>query len=322
MEYKKLEALAGKFVGLNFTSETIIECKSETDRLLLLGLPTSFACNLKCKFCFTDTHNNEGQALSFDQRIKIVDESIKLGVKTVVMGAPGEPFCDNDFFNIVEAVRSRNLDLVIFTNLIKVTFETAQFLKSNRVGVFGSCHSLDKSKYEHMVGVRNTFEKMMQGAQNLLDAGYSSFDFAICMVVNELNKAEMSETIEFWKGKGIKVYLEYCNITGMAENSIQELFLPYKEFLSLKNNLPEVERGFNPLSPLVTSSGKCFTGEYAIIVGADGTITRCYDPGPKGVLGNISNMTLKEAIQLKNDNPCFCPGYDFCPGRNLFQKKK
>lgn|GEM_PF-5982577 len=319
--YQIIESQVNNFVGLSFTEEEKALAKEINERILIVGVPSSVDCNLKCKFCFTDTHNNPNELLPLSKRLKVIDAAKDLGAKTIITGASGEPFCDKDFISMMNYGLSKGFDYIVFTNLTAVTEEIAKMLYSNNVGVFGSFHSLNKDVYEEITQKTGAFDRMMDGCNNLLNAGYSTDNFAICCVVSKKNYDEFYSIVEYWGQKGIRVYPEYCNITGFGESHIDELYVPFKDYIKLREGISTKFPGYGALAPLVTLEGHCFTGEYAIIVGIDGTITRCYDPGSKGIIGNINNTSLRDAVLMKKKDPCFCRGYDYCPGRNMFLSK-
>lgn len=309
-------------IPATFVSEADDEAfRKETKKLLVLGLPCGAACNLRCKFCFTYEQRRAGIELSIEERLALIDEAAALGVGAIITGGSGEPFCESRFFELLERARSIGMQYNVFSNLTLINSLSAQKLFKLGIGIFGSCHSLNEKCFEDLTQVKGSFQKMLRGADYLLDAGYTGNNLAICCVVNKKNFQQLAEIISFWAERGIKVYLEYGNITGLGKAYQDELYLPFADYSALCKQLEGSFPGFKGRPPLVTDERKCFTGEYAVVVGIDGSITRCYDPGPTGVLGNIRQISLREAVQCKRSNSCFCPSFDACPGRNLFLKQ-
>lgn len=317
--YSILESEAQQFTGLSFTAEEIERCRTDPDFALVLGMPSNVNCNLWCKFCFTDTHNNKRPQLTLERRMKLLDEAEEVGIRTIITGGSGEPFSDRDFETILESATSRGFRYIIFTNLTLITPQRAAWLRSlPNVGIFGSAHSLDQEIYEGITQMPGSFARMMRGAHNLLEAGFTTRDFAITTVVCKSNFHEIDDIVTYWGERQIMVYPEYCNITGYAEGFRDELYAPYEDFVALRRELGERHPGYRAEAPLVTDSRKCFTGEYAVIVSINGDVKTCFDGGEKGYIGNINEMTLREAVRRKYANPCFCKGYDHCLNRNLF----
>ena len=316
--YEVLDKNSKNFAGSVFSSE---DRKNSKTPALALGVPVSTACNLKCKFCYTDTHNNKSYELTLKERLDLIRQAKELGIKTVMTAASGEALRDPDFFQILDYTKELGLGYILFTNLTRITKAVAEKFYSYNVGILGSCHSIRESVYEDLTQIKGSFRNMMTGAENLLEAGYSTQNFIISWVVNKKNYDEFENIIDFWLKKGIKVFPEYANITGAGNKYRDELYLPYKEYLKLRNEMDKKFEGYNLIPPL-TYDNQCFSGMYGIIVGIDGVITRCWDAGDKGYIGNIREMSLREAIDIKYENPCYCPGYDHCLGRNLFLQEK
>jgi MoaA/NifB/PqqE/SkfB family radical SAM enzyme len=319
--FEVLDKNSKNFVGTIFNQDDLRRINNDTSFALALGMPVSTACNLKCKFCYTDTHNNRNSELSLEERLNLLDQAKEIGIKTIMTAMSGEAFCDPNFFKILKYSKNLGFDYFLFTNLTMITKDIAEKLHSYNVGILGSCHSIRENVYEDLTQIKGTYKKMMQGAENLLEAGYSTQNFVISWVVSKKNYDEYEDMINFWLEKGIKVFPEYGNITGCANNFIDELYLSYDEYLKLRETINSKFEGYNSIPPL-TYDNQCFSGMYGIIVGIDGIIYRCWDPGKTGIIGNIREMTLKEAVDIKYRNPCFCPGYDECVGRNSFLKNR
>ncbi len=315
--YEILDKNARNFIGTIFSPE---DFKNRRSPALALGMPVSTACNLKCKFCYTDTHNNKNSELTLEQRLNLLCQAKEIGIKTVMTAASGEALCDPDFFPILEHSKKLGFNYFLFSNLTKITKDIAEKLYTYNVGILGSCHSIRENVYEDLTQIKGSFKQMMLGAENLIEAGYSAQNFMISWVVNKKNYDEFEEMLHFWLQKGIKVFPEYGNITGAGNRYKDELYIPYDEYLKLRNEMNNKFQGYNVIPPL-TYENKCFSGMYGIIVGIDGLITRCWDAGDEGYIGDIREMSLKEAVEIKYKNPCFCPGYDNCIGRNLFLNK-
>src|SRR5690349_24470191 len=99
--YSILESEAQQFTGLSFTAEEIERCRTDPDHALVLGMPSNVNCNLWCKFCFTDTHNNRRPQLSLERRMKLLDEAEEVGIRTIITRGACAPFIDRCFQTIL-----------------------------------------------------------------------------------------------------------------------------------------------------------------------------------------------------------------------------
>ncbi len=80
------------------------------------------SCNLNCDFCFWDIRMPD---VSLDFKKKIVDEIVKSGIKKVTISG-GEPLCTNNFMEILDYMKQKNLEVILHTNGLKIDNFLAQ----------------------------------------------------------------------------------------------------------------------------------------------------------------------------------------------------
>ena len=74
-------------------------------------------CNFKCEGCFK--HMNIEQVkerLTFDQIKEIVDFVKERGGESIAFAGQGEPLMDEDFWKIIDYIKNKELESVVFTN--------------------------------------------------------------------------------------------------------------------------------------------------------------------------------------------------------------
>lgn len=75
----------------------------------------TYKCNLRCKHCFTSSGIQKEDELTTDEKIKLVEQLLKLGVERVSI-AGGEPFASEDLYKFIEKCNEKDIDVSISTN--------------------------------------------------------------------------------------------------------------------------------------------------------------------------------------------------------------
>jgi SynChlorMet cassette radical SAM/SPASM protein ScmE len=95
-----------------------------------MDLAITNKCNLRCKYCYYFTSPADvGNDLPLVEWLKFFEELNRCGVMDVILGG-GEPFCRDDFREIIEGVVRNRMRYGILTNGTLLTNEMAEFIAS------------------------------------------------------------------------------------------------------------------------------------------------------------------------------------------------
>lgn len=145
------------------------------DRPIGAKLELTYACNLRCGFCYTDSPRHTLQRtpeLSDEQWREVVRQSLELGiVEAVVTG--GEPFLRKELtLGVIEALAEAGVGVTLNTNGWFVDDEVAERLGALR-GVTAHV-SLDGARaglHDGSRGVPGSWRRAIEGIDRLLGAG-------------------------------------------------------------------------------------------------------------------------------------------------------
>ena len=153
-------------------------------------------CNLRCRHCWIapkyQSENNSYPALDLDLFKSIIEQANPLGLTGIKLTG-GEPLLHPEINEILEHIRTENLDLTVETNGVLCTPELAlQMANCKNPFVSVSLDGTEAKTHEWVRGVEGCFETALQGIRNLVDAGLRP---QIIMSIMRQNKDQMEEMV-------------------------------------------------------------------------------------------------------------------------------
>ncbi len=175
---------------------------------LVVQIEATYRCPCKCRHCYnflrSPAEARSLPTLSFWQMDRISAHLIKHKVfHAVVTG--GEPLANkNVVFDGIEKPRSAGITVGVNSNLIPLRNDDARLLK--QLGVSSVLTSLlgpDENSHQAITLAPGSFKRTIRGIRLLQEAEVPVF---VNMVVSQANKHLLSQTAEFAKSLGIKVF--------------------------------------------------------------------------------------------------------------------
>lgn len=160
-------------------------------------------CNLACRHCWIapkyQTEDHVYPSLPLDLFRSIVEQAKPLGLSAVKLTG-GEPLLHPNIREMLEVVRSEDLRLNVETNGTLCTPELAEKMaacKNPFVSV--SIDGGDAETHEWVRGVPGCFEAALEGARNLVNAGFKP---QIIMAVMRRNRDQMEAVVRLAESLG------------------------------------------------------------------------------------------------------------------------
>jgi MoaA/NifB/PqqE/SkfB family radical SAM enzyme len=153
-------------------ARALVECP---ERPIGAKLELTYACNLRCGFCYTDSPRRTLQRtpeLGDDEWRRVVREALDLGiVEAVVTG--GEPFLRRELaLEVIEALATAGVGVALNTNGWFVDEEIAARLGALRgVTAHVSVDGAQASLHDSSRGVPGSWRRAIEGIDHLLGAG-------------------------------------------------------------------------------------------------------------------------------------------------------
>jgi len=270
----------------------------DAGQILCLRMETNDSCNLKCKYCYSYLRRKKQREMPLKVACDVVDQAVKLGLRSVVDLGGGEPLLYKHFWPFIKHISNHNVTTVIFTNSMLIDAKIAKRLFDFGVSVMAKLDG--KEEIQNQLTGPGTYKKIRAGLDHLLDAGFAKPDgrytrLGIAPCATKLNLSEIPEIWRFARKNNIYPNIECATKIG---NATSDITLNYDEVCWLRETLKEIdEKEFNikwatPYSAIPAHSCGIFLSGVAIK--RDGGIALC--PEMPSVT-NLSDKTLAEIIK-------------------------
>ena len=259
-------------------------------RLLMAEIDVTDVCNSKCFFCFQGNDHTEKPKLEYEQIVTLMDELKELGCLHLSLSG-GEPFCRNDFLDLLRAAKSKGFLVSFATNLqIPNNDQIAELIQIGVDRVLVSFHSHLPSNYSTIFGVdEHLFFRAKNNLQMLLN---SKTSVGLAVTVSEKNANELAEIKKMFMDMGGKekditfnMLLESAhndNKIGLhrAGNTLKDYFTQNAELKVNTLNKPR----------LGDFSFVCSAGRSSCVIKSNGDILPC--GFMNSIAGNIFETSL------------------------------
>ncbi|WP_144691579.1 radical SAM/SPASM domain-containing protein [Campylobacter jejuni] len=241
-------------------------------------------CNLSCPMCPLSVESNNEKKhfqISYDLFCKIIDEGVKMGVKSVRLNHINEPLLRKDLEDfIIYAKRRGILDIYISTNGLLLTKERAiSLIKAGLDRIQISLDANSQELYEQMRPGGN-YKKVVDNILNLIELKKEMQSLTPLVRVNfvrtEINEHELDNFISLWKDK--------VDMIG-----VQEMVKPPKSSKEIKSKTTEKKVDF-----------QCSYPYKLLVFTAEGNVLPCCNfYGDEMPIGNIHDFLKSEEAKTK-----------------------
>lgn len=209
-------------------------------------------CNFNCpNYCCTEGISKGD--LNKEQIKQVLDQAKKLGTKVTYWPGLGESFLHKDFWEILEYVKSKEMESVVFTNgsvfwndelalehLGKTSKELLDKIKKLGTHLYVKYWNSGQEKASQMVGVNEReypySKNQIPLVLNVLMKNLPKEKLGVEVMVSKENYKDVVKNIlPKINELGIYCYLEPVIFSGKAEGKQKELSLTSKQYNSLKN---------------------------------------------------------------------------------------
>lgn len=299
----------------------------------------SNVCPWNCDFCFTESafaakKRRLADELSFEERVRLLDDLAALGARSVNIVGAGEPTIDPYFFELIEAAAGLGMTPLVYTegSLKLSDRDFCRRLHDSGATVVLKVNSLWQEEYQNSILVSgntdhhtpkfNYFRKRQEALDNLFALGFNAvaptrlaFDTIVCRE----NEAEIERLHRHARDHNIFVLLVNYLPSGRSAsghtNSLSrgEQFDVFRRLAAI--DLADYgirQRGIFPYA----GSQPCTIRGAGLFVKINGDVLAC--PGETEPVGNIRQTGLPEIWdRLAEVRAAFDGG---CPPRERFWK--
>lgn len=295
--------------GLSFKEEIGGKVLPFKKQIIYLGLNGVLQpCNWACKYCLEgsskERKENNGNALSLDEQLALIDEAKKLDIRGLLITG-GEPLAPNRKEETVELVKQaykNGLVPLIYTNGSYLTLELAQKLAKHGASIALKVDSLIPEKYDKIAGRKGAYKSTMRAIKILRETpigepiAKNKHEILSRMLFSTVGKAlnvdEYVGIARFATENNARWMMEALNYRGNALKNQNLVVVPERHAESMKYALllnPEQNHPIN-------EQGYCRLFYMITVNTSNGNFGIC--PQDYAYLGNIRQNSLKEAAKL------------------------
>jgi radical SAM protein with 4Fe4S-binding SPASM domain len=268
------------------------------NRLLTMEIECSLRCNFNCPYCYVPKADVFRDELTIDEIQDVIAQAQSMGArKIIILG--GEPTIYPGLVSIVGFIRSRGLQVELFTNGTGVDDELAAYLFANQVRVVLKMNTFDPELQDRLSGKKGAHTVIHSALEALRKAGYPGKEafLAVSTVICAPNIEELPRLWRWLRDRNIVPYFEMITPQANAVEN-QWLFVEPQRVHQLFNELSEIDRRdyngqWDPQPPLV--GNRCLRHLFSCLVTSRGLVMPCV--GINVPMGNIREQRLADIVK-------------------------
>ena len=266
------------------------------------GIDLNFnnACNLRCKYCFTNSPKGDHvkEYLDLGAIRKLADEADELGYFEFDLQGGELLLQPKKLFSVLEAIRPERFYLYLTTNGFyldkKMASKLAEY-KVSRVSV--SFDSMDEKIHDEIRGRKNSWKRAIEGLKHVKEAGMDPY-LNITVGHYNANTDHFKKLLDYSKDNNYKTLLNVAVPSGMWQK-MTDIICDEKDREYLRKIRKEYKN-------LVRNIWNPFDRNHEKILGCT-TVNRLYVTPIGDVLvcpyvhikiGNIFEQTLEEIVKF------------------------
>jgi MoaA/NifB/PqqE/SkfB family radical SAM enzyme len=277
------------------------------NQLRFVELFVTLACNARCDFCSNGLYTRNDKQLSLEKYLSIIDECASLDVPVICM-LGGEPLLNKHIDQMVKRISSHGIISMITTNGSLLTEDRIKELAQNGLtAITCSLQSLDEEKHDASVKLKVSYKRIFQAREYCRKYGVH---FGLITVVSHKDFVDgtFDRLINFALDEKIPLCLNPLLPVGSAHDKKEDL-LHYEDVQKLnklsKENVWISTHLTNNFFGFGCPAGNSYVGVYA-----SGEMFPCFFIPVS--LGNVQEMTLKEAWEKACRSPLFAKRHKMC----------
>tara|TARA_X000000950_G_scaffold275881_1_gene362907 strand:- start:1160 stop:2224 length:1065 start_codon:yes stop_codon:yes gene_type:complete len=266
------------------------------------GIDLNFnnACNLRCKYCFTNSPKGDHvkEYLDYEAIAKLADEADELGYFEFDLQGGELLLQPKKLFKVLEAIKPERFYLYLTTNGYYLDKSMAQKLADAQVSrVSVSIDSMDEKIHDEIRGRKDSWRRAIEALEHVKNVGMDPY-LNITVGHYNANTEHFKQLLEYSKKKKYKTLLNVAVPAGMWQKA-EEIICDDKD----REYLRKIRKDYKNL---VRNIWNPFDSSHEGILGCT-TVNRLYITPIGDVLvcpyvhikiGNIFKQSLKEIVDF------------------------
>lgn len=238
----------------------------------------TYRCNFNCSHCYS-RNRTDIEELSFSQKKQIANNIIRNKVFLVNLGG-GEPLLCDDCFDIIQHLRSNNVQVNVSTNGWKITDDCIKRLQNVRLsGVSVSLDNICPEKHDELRNKQGSYEEACSAIQRFAKA---DIKVHVSTVITQDNYDGLKSLFVQCQEMGVNsIDLKRLKTMGNA-SGLGDKDLTTEQMLFLYQQMPQWKNDFSMAINLVYGIKRipgidagCPCGKTALAIMCNGDISPC-----------------------------------------------
>lgn len=313
------------------TSDDIMVSRAD-GRPNTLFLSVGEACNLNCRYCYTDPKRLRPNcpALTPEEQDKLLIEAADMGVRYLIIPGPGEPLLYVGLSALVQKAASLGMYITIITNGTNIDRQLAMFYQELPVSFMVKLNSLNPDNQDYLLGKKGMAEKIYNAINILIETGFTGYPdtrLAIDTLICKQAIKEVPDIVRFSLNRNIFPVVERLLALGRGLSNRDELEVAEEDAAATMAEVHFImgQRRGNEFTGIV-----CDLHDYTFFVDVDGIATKCVGGQRDILIGDWRKESLKviwrRQLELLHKESLFlqkhtCDQVGKCPGRRYCETK-
>lgn len=178
--------------------------KVQRNKLRLVWLEITQACNMKCIHCYEgDEHTTGSNLLTLTEWKKVIDQLEENNVERVVV-IGGEPCLCNNLPILLEYIAEKGIKTTLFTNAYYLYENIIEEIIKYKIDVKVSLYGHTAKIHDSITGIDGSFERLINNIHTLLKNGVRVYIAVTLMRENEKYYSEIKQFVKTLGVSGIK----------------------------------------------------------------------------------------------------------------------
>jgi len=267
----------------------------------VVSLKITNECNLRCLHCSSDSGLPLRNELSLEEIQGLIDDLAKIGVRRVTLSG-GEPTIRKDFWEILQYLSDKDIQVSLFTNGFFLNRRFVDRLSSFSVsGVRISIDGGLARTHDGIRGFEGSFSRAVEAVKLCREAGLMVL---IVSVIMKSNFHEIERIIQLAERNHVPAYFRRFHPVGRGLRNIH--LMPSREELKAATSIIESYYGEELTREMINYlklvGGWCYIGN-RLCIEPDGKVVLC--PSLPYVMGNVRESSISEVWnRIKNSEVC------------------
>ncbi|MCK4347804.1 MAG: radical SAM protein, partial [Thermoplasmatales archaeon] len=201
----------------------------------------TYACNLKCKHCYTNAGVPLENELTTEEAKNAIDKLDRVSVPIIAFSG-GEPLVRKDLLELAKYAHDKGIYVAVATNGTLITKRKAREMKE--AGIQFTQISLDGASaetHDNFRGIDGVYEKTIRGVKNCVNEG---FFVNIATTATKYNFNEVPKIMDLCEELGVDWFMAYNFVpTGRGKFISENDLTPVEREQVLKDLWEKLKNG-------------------------------------------------------------------------------